>query len=169
MVREFLMHVPMSSDEEPECCSPVRAGWCNSRIALLLTLASPTLLCNCSWFMWDVCMKEKYVLGAICYPLFCYMLVVCYVYCHWNFSCREFTVILENKAAGDLEESSSLSSCPNRILVPVLSDIGVFFRISSDEDCFSRPTALCPFFCVCGFLFVVFLCNVFVVFATKFY
>lgn len=119
LLREFLMCMPMSCDEEPKCCSPVHAGWCNCRIPLLLlTLASPSSLCNFSWFMWDICMKvggEKYILGAICYPYLLYVLLLQLflqrVYCY---------KILENKAAGDLE-SSGLSSCPNRILVPVLS------------------------------------------------
>lgn len=55
----------------------------------------------------------------------------------------------KKKAAGSLEELSSLSSCPNSILAPVLSltfiFIDVCFKISSDEDCFSRQTVLCPF------------------------
>jgi len=113
------MRMPVSTDEEPECCSHVYTGWCDTRIALLLMLASPSLLCNCGWFTWDVCVKvggEKSVLGAVCYPdllhLLPLQLFLQRVYCY---------NILENKAAGDLEESSNVSSCPNGILVPVLT------------------------------------------------
>lgn len=155
------MCVPVSSDEELECCSPTRAGWCDGRIALLLMLASPDLLCNSSWFMWDVCIKiggKKYVLGVICYPYLLHVLPLQLflqrVYCYKILEIR-LQRTLKDHLVFHLVSTGSLYLCyPWH-----LSDVDVFSKIPGGEDCFSRKTALCPFF-LYGVLFVVFWCNI---------
>lgn len=144
----------MSSNEEPECCSPSRAGWCRGGIAQLHMLASPSSLCNYSWFLWDVCMKvggEKYVLGA-------FVILIFYM---WNFSWQRVYCYknLENKAARDLEQSSGCHLVPPRSLYLYypwcVSDIDVLLKISSNENCFLGRLLYAPF-CVRVWLFVVF-------------
>lgn len=90
-----------------------------SLVIALLTLASHSLLCKCSWSTWDICMK---VGGKKIWSW--YNSLSLFVVCVGTATSRAQSLLLQkprNKAAGDLEESSSFSSCPKRILVPVLS------------------------------------------------
>lgn len=150
--------MPISYNDEPLRCSLVHAGWCHRRIALL-TLVSHSLLCNCSWSTWTTCMKvggKKYILGTIHYPYLLYVLalqlLVHRVYCY---------KILEIRLQRTLKNHLVFHLVPKRSLYLCypwhLSDIDVFFKIFSDEDCFSRQTAVCPFLCVSFFVCVMYL------------
>lgn len=92
---------------------------------------------------------------------------ICCFCCHCNSSCKEFTV----KNSWKIRLQGALKNCLVCHLVPraflhlyyswYLFSIDVYFKISSDDDCFSRQTALCSFF-GCDFLYIVgvFFCNV---------
>lgn len=134
----------MSPDEEPACCNPMCV---RAELPCCLCLFLPVCCATAGGFYvmyaWRLVRINLFLVRFVTLICFC---------CHNNSSCKGFTV----KNSQKIRLQGPLKNSPVCHLVPAaflhlyyswyLSSIDVYFKVSSDDDCFSRQTALCPLF-----------------------